>query len=591
MTNDLRRAVRLLKISKPAFALAVLYGTLGLGSAVALSAVAAWLIARASQMPPVLTLTVAAVAVRTFGVSRPVLRYLERLASHRVALDGMAEIRVQTYRIVSRGNVASLKNLRRGDLLARTSSDVEELANVVVLSFLPAAVAASVGIGVVVFLTFFSPLIALIVALCQLAAGILGPYFTMRGAKISELSRRQSEIELAADALTSLDHASELQVAGRLPELQDRISRHERELSAASDRAALPAALGQGFDTLALLAAVIGAVVVGINALHAGQLNEVELAVVVLTPLAAFEATALLGPAAVQLVRSSAAASRILSLLDAAHGAPVTEPLSEDLDPAPAPAAPSGGRPASATLELRDVSAGWPDAETVISDISLTVPPRGSIAIVGPSGIGKTTLLATLAGFIPARSGQILLDGTEATRDELARMVAVTEEDAHIFHTSLLENLRVGNGSLTDEGATALLQRAGLGDWLAALPEGLHTVLGADGHTVSGGERRRILLARALGSNAPILVMDETAEHLDGPTADALIADLFATMKSEGRSVVLVTHRLTPLGAADEVIMLGGEGPAQIVDRGTHDELTQRNAHYRWLLEQEKEIV
>ena len=410
----------------------------------------------------------------------------------------------------------------------------------------------------------------------------------MRAARISEIERRQSEVELGADALSALADATELQVSGRLDEVLQRIKGHEAALTRASDRAALPAALGFGFDTLALGIAVIGAILVGISEVATGALTEVELAVVVLTPLAAFEGISLLGPAAVQLVRSAAAASRILALLDTAAGEPVTAPLGDDVDPTP------GARPPAtregAHLRLTGASLAWPDHPIIARDIDLDVPEGAAIAVVGPSGVGKTTLLATLAGYIPPADGELSLDSRPAERERLAETVAVTAEDAHIFHASLLENLRVGNGQLTPADARELLERAGLGPWLASLPEGLETMMGSDGYTVSGGERRRILLARALGSGAPILLMDETAEHLDGDTADRLVADLLASARSAGRSVVLVTHRLSALAGADEVIMLGRAGSdARILDRGSHEHLLDTNEHYRWLLAQEQE--
>ncbi|MDO5699922.1 MAG: thiol reductant ABC exporter subunit CydC [Bowdeniella nasicola] len=593
MISDLRRILPLLQLRIGRFVLAVLAGAAGLGSAIALSAVAGWLIARASQMPHVLSLTVAAVAVRTFGVSRPIMRYLERLASHQVALDGMASIREQTYRIISRGRVATLRHLRRGDLLARTSTDVEEVANVVVLSLLPAAVAAVVGIGVVIALAFFSPALALAVALAQLAAGLVGPYFTMRGAAIAERERRGAELDLGAEALVLAEDTTELRVSGAVPATLTRIGRAEADLTATSDRAAVPAALGSAFDMLSQLAAVFAVTVIGIQQVHTGVLVEVELAVVVLLTLAAFEATSRLGPAAVQLIRSATAATRILELLDAAHGAPVTQALPESLDPVPAPGSPQPATP-HAVLELQDAQLAWPGHSPVAEHVSLRAEVGRSVAIVGPSGIGKTTLLATLAGYLPG--GTLTLDGVPIAgpgetpeREALNGVVSLTEEDAHIFHASVLENLRVANGALTREEATELVGRAGLSDWLAALPEGLDTMLGADARTVSGGERRRLLLARALAAPAPLLLMDETAEHLDSDTADRLIGDLIDASSAD-RGLVLVTHRLTPLAGVDEVIVMGAGpgGVAHILDRGTHAELVARNEYYRWALRQEE---
>ena len=206
--------------------------------------------------------------------------------------------------------------------------------------------------------------------------------------------------------------------------------------------------------------------------------------------------------------------------------------------------------------------------------------------MVGPSGIGKTTLLATLAGLLPARDGAVDLAGVSvagATRRSVARHVTMTAEDAHVFATTVLENLRVARGDLTGEEADHLLRRCGLASWLDALPQGLDTMLGADGATVSGGERRRILLARALASPAPLLLIDEPAEHLDQATAERIMKDLLALPRREpGRGVVVVTHHLAALGAADEVVLLQpmGDGPATVWDRGTHEDLVGRNAVY-----------
>lgn len=577
--HDVRQALPLLGIRRSHFLLAACFGILGVGSAIALTAVAAWLIVRASLHPPVLTLTVASVAVRMFGVSRPVMRYVERLASHRVALDGMAHIRAEIYRIISRGKVQAVASIRRGDLLARTSADVEEFANVVVLALLPAAVALGVGIGVVIFFAFLSPQIALIVAICQLLAGVLVPYFTMRGAAIAEEQRQAVRTDLNADLLTALDHATELQVGGQLGALKTRIATHEANLTQCTDRAAGPHAFGQALSVALMLAATLGAVLVGIPQLHAGIIGVEELGVLVLTPLAAFEATAQLGPAAVQLVRSGAAARRITDLLAAAK-APESE-AQQQIAAAPL-TAPS--------LQLQDASLAWPNRQLVASGIDLTLAPGRAIAVVGPSGIGKTTLLATLAGYIPPAAGTLSLNGQPATRRELASAVSVTEEDAHIFHTTVLENLRVANGQLTECDAQTLLTRAGLGNWLSALPDGLATMLGSEGHTISGGERRRLLFARALAANAPIMLLDEAAEHLDAPTADQLIADVIAEVRSSNRALLLITHRLSPLGACDEVVLLDrleANAPATIVARGSHEHLLATNAHYRWSVEQE----
>lgn len=571
----LRRAVDLLDLDRWRFVLAVLAGTAGLGSAVGLSATAAWLIARASQMPPVLELGVASVAVRTFGIARGVMRYVERLVSHEVALRGMATLRERVYTTLADAPTDVVSGLRRGDVLARTGADVDAVGDVVVRSLLPAAVAAVVGVGTVTLVAWLHVGIGAVLAACLLLAGVVGPLLSVRAARLDELAQARERSELTAGAMAMVEGAAELTVSGGLPAARTALAGTERRLARAKDAAARPAALAAGTDHLAMGISVLAALVLGVHATVAGTMEAVELAVVVLTPLAAFEGTALLGPAAVQLVRSAEAAVRVTELLDGAS--------------APAP------RPRTATvtepvLRARGLAVGWPRTGTVASGLDLELRPGRSVAVVGPSGIGKTTLLLTLAGLLPPRDGEVLLGATpagELDRRAVSDAVVLTAEDAHVFGTTVLENLRVARGDVSAAEAVELLGRAGLGEWLAALPDGVDTLLDSDATSVSGGERRRLLLARALANRAPLLLLDEPGEHLDPATADRLVGDLLAARDS-GRGVLLVTHRLAPLAAADEVVVLGAsQGPATVLARGTHEHLLHTLPSYRWAVEQE----
>ena len=197
----------------------------------------------------------------------------------------------------------------------------------------------------------------------------------------------------------------------------------------------------------------------------------------------------------------------------------------------------------------------------------------------------------TLCGLIPPHAGSITLNGVplhDLAREEITSHISMTAEDAHIFATSVLENLKVARTDVTPEEAHTLLERAGLSSWLASLPQGLDTPIGTDGTGVSGGERRRLLVARALASPAPLMLLDEAGEHLDPRTADTLITDLFTADPTRGS--ILVTHRLSALDAADEVLVMGtpaGDAPARILERGTHSDVLARSHTYRWAAEQE----
>ena len=588
----LRRAVGLLDLDSSRFVLAVLAGTAGMASAVALSGVAAWLIARASQMPDVVALGVAPVAVRLFGVSRSVLRYCERLVSHDTALRGMGALRTRLYEALAAARTDTVAGLRRGDVLARVGSDIDAVGDLVVRAYLPATVAAvlgaatSVGVGLVYWPA------GLILAICLLLSGLGAPLATIRSARMVEQARQRQATELSAEVLAVLEGAPELMVCGRLADSMHQVASREETLVRLRDRAAVPAAIAAALDVAAMGMAVVGNLVIGVGAVAAGQLAPVWLAVIVLVPLAAFEAISALGPASVQLVRSAGAACRIVELIEAAEtSASAGAAVCPDARKLPTPSA-HGPR-----LRARNLSVGWPGGPVVAEGIDLDLRVGSRVAIVGPSGIGKSTLLATLAGLLEPRGGTLTLDGVppwQVARSQAAARVCLTAEDAHVFHTNVLENLRVARGDVTPAEARQLLDQAGLGDWLEALPDGVETVVGTDAATLSGGERRRLLLARALAAPAPLMLLDEPGEHLDATTADRLVADLLTVGTRQGRGTLLVTHRLSSLAYADEVLVMGRppqtnaeQAPATILHRGSHRDLQDVSEAYRWSLSQE----
>ena len=600
----LRRVFALLGVAKAPLAWAVVTGVATLVCAVGLAAVSAWLIARASQTPLVASLALAATIVRAFGASRPVFRYLRQLTSHSVALRGMSNLRSAVYSRLADSRIDRVTRIRRGDLLARTGRDVDAVGDLVVRALLPIAVAVFASAASVAVVAFFSPAVALTLACCLAAAGLVGPYASMRGARLAEIQQVEDRAELVALSLTMLESSDELRVSGRMGAFASALDDAERRIFANRD-AARPGALFSAIETLATGCAVLAALVVGGGEVAGGALAPVELAIVALVPLAAFEAVDPLGEAAVQLVRSAAASKRILDLLDGAQAgdssesAPANSDANADFTKPSAAArrtagsfaasSPAETEPVAESLVAKGLVIGWPGGPELSAPIDLAVGRGSSLAVVGPSGVGKTTLLYTLAGMLEPKAGSVLLDGRPVhliPRAEVSTSLTLTAEDAHLFETSILENLRVARRDVSEEEAAELLVKAGLGPWLAELPDGVHTVLGADATTVSGGERRRLLLARALASPADCLLIDEPAEHLDGETADALIRDLAST---EGKTVVLVSHRLTALEGVDSVVVLDRAGDkARVLAQGAHDELAASLPAYRWSLSREE---
>ncbi|MER7489372.1 thiol reductant ABC exporter subunit CydC, partial [Streptomyces sp. NPDC126497] len=539
--------------------LALLLGTLALGSAVGLMATSGWLISRASQQPPVLYLMVAVTATRAFGIGRAVFRYAERLVAHDAVLRMLADTRVAVYRRLERLAPAGLRGAHRGDLLSRLVSDVDALQDYWLRWLLPAGAAVVVSALSVGFTAWLLPEAGAVLAAGLLAAGAGVPLLTGAVARRAERRLAPARGVLATRVTDLLTGTAELTVSGALSARTAEARRADGTLTRIASRAATATALGDGLTALVCGLTVAAAALVGVGAVATGRLDGVALAVVVLTPLAAFEAV--LGmPLAVQYrQRVRRSAERVHEVLDAP--VPVREPEA----PRRAPASPF-------PLVVEGLAARHPGQDRdALAGVDLTLEKGRRIAVVGPSGSGKTTLAQSLLRFLDPGAGSYTLAGVDACAlagDDVRRLVGLCAQDAHLFNSSVRENLLLARKDATEDDLRDALARVRLLEWADGLPEGLDTFVGEHGARLSGGQRQRLALARALLADFPVLVLDEPAEHLDLPTADALTADLLAA--TEGRTTLLITHRLAGLEAVDEVVVLDG---GRVVQRGPYAEL------------------
>ena len=587
--TPLRRAERALEIPRGRLLAALLAACATLASAFALAAVSAYLVARAWTMPPVLDLTVAVVMVRALGVSRGVFRWLDRMLAHDVALRGVVSLRTNLFTALASRTDDALTRLRRGDLLARLGDDAQELGDHVVKALLPGLVAVVMTVVVLLTILPMSLLAAGSMLLALALASVLAPLASYRSARIAEQAVLTTRSGVSANALEILDDATSLRVDGRLEAALAEMHSRQRDHDAAIDRAALPGAVASAVVPAAMVLALAGSLLAAGAAWTEGGASAGQIGVLLLLPLSSFEAATALPAAAAQYARSRAAAQRLAELAGPASPAthvppatPAAEMWREDrseaehrssghISGAPEAAAAATG-PGVAHLRATGLSAGWTAGSPCVQELDLDLPSGSRLAVVGPSGSGKSTLLATLAGLLEPLAGQVELESGNPLRSG----VVMFAEDAHVFATTLRENLRVVRGDLDDSTATAALAAVGLDDWVLTLPGGLDTPLGPDGTTVSGGERRRLLLARAVIRGGPVLLLDEPTEHLDTARGDALLRALLDpdddSIVPASSSVVVVTHRPEAIPAGTRVLHIGENARSAQNDRSDQEE-------------------
>lgn len=571
--SDLRHVLGLLELDRWRVVRAVLVASLTLATAAGLAAISAWLIMRAWERPPVLDLTVAVVTVRALGISRGVSRYLDRLASHDVALRGAAHARGELYVRLSRG--ASTPALRTGDVLLRSGRDLDLVADTVVRVLVPAAVAAVLTVGSVTALALLAPAAAVAMAAFALLAGVAAPLVATRAALGAERAVADATAEQAAAAVLVVDHAEELAVGGRLDAVIGSIAETGTARRAAERRADAAAARAVAAVPAGMLATTLVALLVGVLAYDGTAHSPMWLGILVLLPLAAFEALAALPAAGEHLARAVPAAERIRAMLDAAGE------RAAGADPGVAGAgSPTTPATSAALLSATGLTWGFGGRSLAEAPLDLDLRAGDRVVVRGPSGVGKSVLARTLAGLDAPVTGTVRAGGADLatlTRPERRGRVVYLAEDAHLFSTTVRDDLLVARGDAHDDELRAALDAVGLGAWLDGLPEGLDTVLEGGASAVSGGQRRRLLLARALLVTAPVVVLDEPTEHLGADDAGDLLRRICAAgeegrvgpgpTSADGlfgpdRAVVVVTHDRTTAIEASREIELAARQPA-----------------------------
>jgi thiol reductant ABC exporter CydC subunit len=517
LTSEPRSMTRLLR--------PVSLGVLAQLSAVGLMAVSAWLLSRAAQHPPVLYLMCAIVAVRALGLARGVFRYRERLAGHDIALGMQARLRVRAYQRLADGSPLH----RSGDLLTRVTSDLDAVQDLVVRVIVPVASSGLVIVAAGAALSVITPAAGALLLVGSVISGAVLPWCAGRLAARAADQLVPLRAELA-DEVAEVGRCREDLVAfGAERGALDRLAAIDSRLAAAERRTAWTSGLMTALQWLITGAVIIGGMITGGREVAAGRLDPVFLAVLALTPLALHDVVAALPATAVVWRRTRAALRR-------------TQELIIPAEPGQRPARMSAGP--GLGLAMHKLTAGWPGAEPAVRDVDLEVRCGERVALVGPSGVGKSTLAATVMGFLPALAGSIAV----------ADRIGYLAQDAHIFDTTVAENVRIGARGATDDQVRRALAEVDL-------DLSLDRPVGEFGAAVSGGEARRLALARLAVSRLvdgdhQLLVLDEPTEHLDRDTADHVL-DVIGRL-DRSAAVLVITHDPRVMERCDRVVSLTG---------------------------------
>lgn len=480
--------------------------------------------------------------LRPVMLFRPVARYLERLVTHEATFRALAMMRVWFFTRLAQRLPAGLGLRRAGDLLGRLVADVEALDGLYLRVIVPAAASFAVVLTLALVVGATQPGLAAILALPLAAAlalpVLLAPAAARAGTQVAQAqgALRSAVVEPLTGLEDTLAANGEALAGRRVAAEGEALARAQMALAR---RAAWGGAMGSLLTQLALLGSVAWALSMREQALAVGLMA-------IFLAIAAAEALGLMPRAGAALAAAAAAAHRLFEAADTPEPVP---------DPAK-PAAPPKGH----ALRLAGVTFAWaPDRAPVFDGLDLDVPEGARIALLGPSGTGKSTLAALLLKFAAPQAGMITLGGVDIATlaaSDLRRRVAWLTQDARLFDDTIAANLRLAAPEATDAALWQALDRAQVGEVVRGLPDGLETLCGEAGGRFSGGQARRIALARTLLSPAPVLILDEPAAGLDADTERAFLATLDEA--TAGRTVILILHRLIGVERPSRILRLVG---------------------------------
>ncbi|WP_106767360.1 thiol reductant ABC exporter subunit CydC [Paenibacillus faecalis] len=562
------------------FLLIVLLGALTILSASMLMFTSGYLISKSALRPEnILMVYVPTVGVRTFGISRAVMHYVERLVGHDTILRILSKMRLRLYQLLEPQALRFSSRFKTGDLLGVLADDIEYLQDVYIRTVFPAIVALVLYAGVIIVIGVFDPIFALLMAAYIFLLVFVLPIVSLLLTKRNNRKVKNERAALYQKLTDAVLGMGEWFISGRQKDFLTGYEQDEASVDR-TDRSLKRWGRFRGFLSQLIVGAIVISIIYWSGQQYAdGQIEVTLIAAFVLVVFPLMDAFLPVSEAIERIPQYEQSFIRLNA---------ITEETPEQVD---------GEDQAGMTREEAAATAlegvylkvdnvrfdygerGASDRPTV-SNLSLDIPQGAKVAVIGRSGAGKSTLLNLIQGVITPMEGRVTINGIDACQfgDGMPSVVSVLNQKPHLFDTTLANNIRLGRMDASDEELQAAVQKARLGELVNALPEGLETRMQETGQRFSGGERQRVALARILLQDTPVVILDEPTVGLDPKTERDLLSTMFASL--EGKSLIWVTHHLVGVEKMDEIVFME-EG--RIVMRGTHAELMERYPRYRSL--------
>ena len=495
--------------------LAVASASLTSAAAIALLATSAWLIVTASLQPPVLTLTVAVVSVRFFGISRGVFRYSERYISHDLVLREIQELRVSLWQRLRQNTKSSFRNLNKSNAVNTLVRDLDGIQDIWLRALIPWISGFVVVCVITIWIFFMQWQIGLIMFITFLLAGTVIPLVLFRVIRNSAHQIPEQRAELFNLVNGQLNSIAEIITLGIGQQAQDLITQGNNKLIKSEKRKAWTSGLGSAIITLISGLSILAIFYVSLELHLIGQVTPASIAIWTMLPLAIYEILITIPGSLNNWSQGRAAAQRI-----------------------------------------DEIASSNESRNEFLQDFTVSFKPGESIAIRGPSGSGKSTLLLTLLGLIDEKGelkiGDKILNSNVDIENDTE--IVASMQDSYMFDSSIRENLTLSGENISESKIWDALKQVGLMELVAGLPNGLDELVGVNGSNFSGGEKQRLSLARVFLSQAPIIILDEPTEHLDNELSKIVFANIMKLCPD--RTVIYASHKNVEINAATHLIQM-----------------------------------